>query len=132
MQAEMPHRPVRTVTALTAMPFPERLTTLRKQHSLTQQKLADIAGLHVSQIRKYETDAAQPSVEAVKKLAVALSVAVDVLLFDDAERGPDDDLRLEFEAMARLDPDERRLVKGVIESVVVKHDVRRVGLNPAS
>jgi hypothetical protein len=31
--------------------------------------------------------------------------------------------------MARLDPGERQFVKGLIESVVVKHDVRRVGLN---
>ncbi len=112
------------------MPFAERLTALRKQLSLTQQALADIAGIHVSQVRKYETDVTQPSIDAVKKLAVALSVPTDLLLFDKDERGPDDDLRLEFEAMARLDPEERKIVKAVIQSVVVNHDVRRVGLSP--
>jgi transcriptional regulator with XRE-family HTH domain len=76
--------------ALAAMPFPERLSALRKERHLTQQALADRAGLHVSQIRKYETDVTQPSIEAIKKLAVALSVPSDLLLFDQDERGPDD------------------------------------------
>ncbi|MCA1836970.1 MAG: helix-turn-helix transcriptional regulator [Actinobacteria bacterium] len=114
------------MAVLTAMPFQERLTTLRKQHGLTQQALADIAGLHVSQIRKYETDAAQPSVDAVKKLAVALSVSLDLLVFDRDERGPDDDLRLQFEAVKRLNPDERQALKTVIEGVITKHEVRRL------
>jgi hypothetical protein len=69
-----------------------------------------------------------PRSEAIKKLAVSLSVPADVLLFDEGERGPDDDPRLEFEAVARLDPEERRVAKAVIESVFVEHDVRRVGL----
>jgi hypothetical protein len=33
-----------------------------------------------------------------------------------------------FEALSRLDPEERQPVKGLIESVLVKHDVRRSGL----
>jgi transcriptional regulator with XRE-family HTH domain len=110
------------------MPFPERLTALRKDRHLTQQALADLAGLHVSQIRKYETDVTQPSIEAIKKLAVALSVPSDLLLFDQDERGPDEDFRLHFEALSRLDPEERQLVKGLIESVVVTHDVKRLGV----
>ena len=114
--------------ALAAMPFPERLAALRKERHLTQQALADLASLHVSQIRKYETDVTQPSIEAIKKLAVALSVPSDLLLFDQDERGPDDDFRLHFEAIARLDPDERQLIKGVIESIVVTHDVKRLGV----
>ena len=117
--------------SLLAMPFPQRLVTLRKTQGLTQQALADIAGLNVIQIRRWETNVSQPSLEALKKLAKALRTSTDFLLFDDGERGPDDDLRLEFEAMARLDPEERQVVKAVIESVVVKHDVRRVGVGTA-
>jgi transcriptional regulator with XRE-family HTH domain len=117
--------------SLLAMPFPQRLVTLRKADGLTQQALADIAGLNVIQIRRWETSASQPSLEALKKLAKALRTTTDFLLFDDAERGPDDDLRLEFEAMTRLDPEERKVLKAVIDSVVLKHDVRRAGLTPA-
>lgn len=126
MQVQAQTESPRTVAFLTAMPFQERLTTLRKQRGLTQQALADIAGLHVSQVRKYETDAAQPSVDAVKKLAVALSVTLDLLVFDRDERGPSEDLRLQFEAIQRLDPDERQALKTVIEGVITKHEVRRL------
>ena len=114
--------------AFATMALPDRLAALRKNASLTQQALADIAGIHVVQVRRYETGAAQPSLDALKKLAVALSVPTDLLLFDEGERGPDDDLRLHFEALTRLDPEERQLVKGLIESVVLKHDVRHSGL----
>ena len=34
---------------------------------------------------------------------MALSVSADMLLFGQDERGPDDDLRLQFEAASRLD-----------------------------
>ena len=121
----------RTV-ALVAMPFPDRLATLRKERHLTQQALADLAHLHVSMIRKYETGVGQPNLDALRRLAVALSVPADTLVFDNGERGPDDDLRLEFEAVSRLDPDERKVVKAIIESLVVNHTVRQVGLNPLS
>ena len=114
--------------ALVAMPFPERLATIRKGRHLTQQALADQAKLHVSMIRKYETGVGQPNLDALRRLAVALSVPADLLVFDEGERGPDDDLRLHFEALSRLDSEERQLVKGLIESVLVKHDVRRSGL----
>ena len=108
------------------MGFPQRLTTLRKERGLTQQ-IADIAGINVVQIRRYETAVTLPTFEVLKKLAVALSITADALLFDNGERGPDDDLRLEFEAVSRLDPDEKNAIKTLIQSVVIKHDVKRVG-----
>ncbi len=113
------------------MSFGQRLLAVRKARALSQQALADRVGLHVTLIRRYEAGKTQPSLDALRRIALALNVSADMLLFDDGERGPDDDLRLEFEAMARLDPDERKIVKALIESVVVTHDVRRVGLSPA-
>jgi transcriptional regulator with XRE-family HTH domain len=117
----------RTV-ALATMPFPERLATIRKDRHLTQQALADLAKIHVSMIRKYETGVGQPSIDVLRRLAVSLSVPTDLLVFDDAERGPDDDLRLEFESTARLDPDEKQVVRTVIRSLVLQHEARRLGI----
>jgi transcriptional regulator with XRE-family HTH domain len=79
-------------------------------------------------IRKYETGVGQPSIDVLRRLAVALSVPTDLLVFDDAERGPDDDLRLEFESTARLDPDEKQVVRTVIRSLVLQHEARRLGM----
>lgn len=36
--------------------------------------------------------AAQPTLDAIRKLAVALQVSADMLLFEKDERGPDEDL----------------------------------------
>lgn len=52
---------------------------------------------------------AQPTL--IRTLAVALSVSADMLLFDKDERGPDDDLRGQFEAASRLDPEEKKVIR---------------------
>jgi hypothetical protein len=38
----------------------------------------------------------------LKKVAKCFGVTTDWLLFENAERGPDEDLRLQFEAMSQL------------------------------
>lgn len=107
------------------MEFSNRLLRLRKEKRLTQQALADKAGMHVVQIRRYETNASQPSVDAIRKLAIAFSVSTDTLIFDDAEREPSDDLRLHFEAVSRLGPDEQRTILDIIDGMLLKHDAKR-------
>lgn len=107
------------------MAFGERLAALRKERGLTQQALADRVDLHVTLVRRYEGGKTQPGFDALRKIAVALSVSADELLFDADERGPSDDLRLQFEAASRLDADEQRLVREMIEGVLLRHDARR-------
>jgi transcriptional regulator with XRE-family HTH domain len=58
--------------ALMEMDFYKRLTQLRKGKGLTQQALADAAGINVSQLKRYETGVSQPSLDALRKLAAAL------------------------------------------------------------
>lgn len=106
------------------MDFSKRLAATRKARGLTQEALAQTAGINVSQIRRYETTASQPSLDALRKLAVALSVSADELLFDH-KRGPDERLRLQFEAVSRLDSDEQEVVLEVLEGLLLKHDARR-------
>lgn len=51
--------------------------------------------------------------EALRRLAVALSVPSDALVFDKDKRGTDDEaLRLQFEAAQRLSADEKRILMG--------------------
>ena len=97
----------------------ERLLKLRKEKSLTQQALA---GLHVAQVRCYETNASQPSLEAIRKLAVALSVSADALLFEEDERGPSHLLAFQFEAVSHRPLDEQRVV---LEGLIIKYQARR-------
>jgi transcriptional regulator with XRE-family HTH domain len=94
--------------------FHERLVLFRKERGLTQQALADMVAMHFSQIRRYESGQSQPTLDAIRKLAVSLGVSADMLLFAQNERGPDEDLKLQFEAASRLDPEEKNVIRSVI------------------
>lgn len=118
----MPHRN----TWWWMMDFPKRLAALRKERGLTQQALADLVGVHLSQLKRYEGGTSQPTLEVLRKLAVALSVSADALVFEKDERGPDEDFRLRFEALSRLDPDERVVIKELIDGMLLKHEARRL------
>jgi transcriptional regulator with XRE-family HTH domain len=107
---------------LAAMPFPDQLATLRRSKGLTQVALAAACGISVPMLQRYEAGTSQPTLDVIKKLAVVLTVPADDLIFEPHERGPSDDLRLQFEAMQRLDPDERQVVKAVLESIIIRHD----------
>ena len=107
------------------MAFADRLVTLRKQQSLTQQALADRVNIHVTLVRRYEAGKTQPSLDVLRRIALALSVSADLLLFDDNERGPTDDLKLQFEAINRLTPDEKTTVKRVLEGLLLAHEAHR-------
>jgi len=103
-----------------------RLIALRKEKGLTQQEMADEIGLHVNQIRRYESGSAQPSLEALKKIAVTMSVTIDSLVFGPGERGPDEDLRLQFEAVSQMTEEEKKIIKALLEGMIVKHQTRKM------
>ena len=63
--------------------------------------------------------------EDLRRFRVALTVSADMLLFATDERGPDEDLKLQFEAVSRLDPEEKRVIRSVIESILLRHEARR-------
>ncbi|RZU38481.1 transcriptional regulator with XRE-family HTH domain [Fluviicoccus keumensis] len=114
-----------SLTVWLTMSLPARLIALRKERGLSQQAMADAIGIHANSWKKYETGQAQPSLDVLKKIAVALHVSTDFLLFNEHERGPDDDLRLQFEAVSDLPPAEQSVVKEVLESLIIKYQARR-------
>lgn len=107
------------------MDFPQRLVRHRKARKLTQQALADLAGIHITQVQRYEKGDAQPTLEMIRKLSKALTVSADELLFDEDERGPDDALRLQFEALQQFDEEERQTAQAVLEGLILKHQAKQ-------
>ena len=108
------------------MPFPDRLAALRKQRGLTQEALADLIGITKTQIYRYESGGSQPTLKVIKKLAIALSVTTDQLIFEETERQPDDSLALLMEGVSRLDPDEKHVIRELVEGILLKHEARRL------
>ena len=97
------------------MKFSKRLASLRKERGLIQKTLAEQVGVHITQIQRYEAGSIQPTLDVLRRLAVALSVSADLLVFDKDERGPDADLKLEFEALSQFHPEEQAIAKKVEE-----------------
>ena len=112
------------ITMYLTMSLPERLIALRKERGLTQQQMAEAIGIHVNSLKKYESGQAQPSLDVLKKIALALHVSSDFLLFEH-ERGPSNELALQFEAVSQLPPEERGVVMEVLESLIIKYQTRR-------
>lgn len=110
----------------TEMSFAERLAALRKERGLTQHALASRVGIHVTLLRRYEAGKTLPGLDVIRRLALALSVTADVLVFDPTERGPSDGLLMDFEAASSLPPDDQRLVHELIEGLRLKREVRRL------
>lgn len=62
---------------------PDIIIWARKYHDLTQQELADKAGVHLNQIVKWEDDQNQPSFTQAKKLAKVLNLPFVYLFLSD-------------------------------------------------
>ncbi len=54
---------------------------------------------------------------------LALNVSADMLLFDNIH-GPNEDLRFHFEAVSKLAPKEKNVIKELIEGMSLKHDAK--------
>ena len=113
------------------MNFKSRLVKIRKEKGLTQQALANLVGIHVMQIYRYESGTSQPTLEVIRSLALALSVSSDELIFEKNERGPSDELRLQFEAISKFDDDEKRMIKEILDGLILKREAKRWGINYA-
>ncbi len=112
-----------------AMNFPKRLVATRKAQGFTQQSLADAVSMHVNQIKKYEAGTAQPTLTAMVKLAQTFHVSLDALVFEDGERGPDEDLRLQFEAISHMTSEEKKIIKALLDGMIIKHQTQQMVSN---
>ena len=52
-------------------------------------------------------------------------MSADTMPFDGDERGPDDELRLQFEAISGFDSQEKQIIREVLESLILKHEAKR-------
>ena len=56
---------------LVATDFPKRLAALRNERGMTQVTLPQHVGIHVSQFRRYEASTSSPTLNVLRKLAIA-------------------------------------------------------------
>jgi transcriptional regulator with XRE-family HTH domain len=80
----------------------------------------------VSQIRRYEQGTAQPTLDVIRRLALALNTSADQLIFDPEDRAPTNDWQLRLEAITHLDPDEQETIRTVIDGILLRHQARKL------
>jgi transcriptional regulator with XRE-family HTH domain len=100
--------------------FAEALQVARRRRSLTQQQLADSAGVHVTMLNRYEAGLSEPGVRVLRQLAQALSVMTDELVFGETRQPRGTALALAFEAAATLQKADQAALCRVVEGLVAR------------
>jgi transcriptional regulator with XRE-family HTH domain len=108
------------------MDFSNQLIALRAARGLTQQTLADNIDLHVNQIKRYEAGTAQPTLETLVRLARALHVTLDEMVFDEQDREPSKEFRMQFDALSQFDDREKLIAKELLDSLILKHTANQL------
>jgi transcriptional regulator with XRE-family HTH domain len=62
--------------------FGPALKEVRTRQGMTQQQLAESAGINTAQVSHLETDRQEPSARMIRKLAEALNCSADELLWE--------------------------------------------------
>lgn len=82
--------------------FAESLRQLRQAAGLTQQQLAEKAGVQNLQICRYELGKAQPMLDVTQRLCQALGCSADELIF--GQRAPQQATSSQLTAIGQLSP----------------------------
>jgi len=107
------------------MPLGDRIKQLRTELGLSQAELAQHVGsTDARQISRYENGRITPSLDAVARLAQALDVSLDYLVFDDQPRRPlhidDHGLAERLAALAELNPEDRASLLSVLDALLTR------------
>lgn len=109
--------------------FGKRLRTLREKRRLSQHELADLVGIHLSQLSRIERGVSTPSAETVLALSRALRATTDALLRGD--RAGEEKLEIQnirlyerFRALETLADDDQETAIKLIDALVAKEKVR--------
>lgn len=104
------------------MAISENLKALRDAKGLTQTQLSEKAGLGINQVSRIERGTSKPELETIKSLALALDCSSDELIFDRAEREPDEELRILIGAIANMSEPKKAVVIEVLKALVMKSE----------
>ena len=107
----------------------KRLLEARKLKKLSQQQVAEIAGVHFTNVGKYERAEAVPSADVFNRIAKALEVSPDYLLNgtiqDKAKNNINDiEILIQFQKVEKLSDQKKNLVKEFLDAFLFKADIQ--------
>ena len=110
------------------MTLGEKIKQLRKEKGFSQSVLEKRSGVNAKLLSKYETGRIIPTAETLRKIAEGLEISADYLLFDNVPKNglsPLKDLELfeKFKEVEAMDPENRTMIKNLIDAVIIKTKV---------
>lgn len=105
------------------MKFNEKIKTLRKGSSMSQQELAEKLHIHVTHLSKMENGHLSPSIDIVQRLMKVFAVSADQLLNDDENSVVDiqnHEFNEQLALINQLDEDEKNALIKIINSMLTK------------
>lgn len=108
-----------------------RIKQLRQEKGWSQANLAERVGIRQKQISTYETGVNHPSTDILIRLAEVFDVSLDYLALDSQGESTkiqvkDRELLRYFEKIDDYNEGERKVIKDILDLVVIKHDLREM------
>ncbi len=113
------------------MTLGEKIRQLRTEKGLSQEKFGKQTGIHPKHVGKYETNKTIPSADKLRKIAEALEVSADYLLFDNVPKAgkvkiKDQDLLEKFLYVDDMTEKYKATIKEVIDAIIIKSKVKKM------
>jgi transcriptional regulator with XRE-family HTH domain len=113
----------------------EKIKQLRGERGFSQGLLEQRSGVSAKLLSKYENGRIAPTAETLKKIAEALDISADYLIFDNVPkegRCQLDDLELfeKFREVERMDVENKKMIVNLIDAVIIKTKVQQA-IKPA-
>lgn len=113
------------------MTIGERIRAARKERGLTQDELAERIGMNGRHLSRIETGKLGAPKRTLLRIAEGLDIAVEDLA--DAEPPtpvrpalPDPELYEQFQAVSRMEEEDRKAVKRILAAMIVKQQMEQV------
>jgi transcriptional regulator with XRE-family HTH domain len=115
------------------MSLAQRLKKARIDKELSQTELGNLAGIHYTQIGRYENKGAQPSADVLAKLANALGVSSDYLANGSTDELAentlnDKELLNQFKAIEKMPENDKGVIKILIDAFITKKKIQQLAV----
>lgn len=112
------------------MSFGDNLKKIRADKNISQGGLAKLINVHASHISRYERNLTSPTIEVAKKIANALEVSTDTLVYGSDEqiinnRIKDEELLLLFNKVQLLNNEDISSVKAMLKAFVFQKEIKK-------
>ena len=114
----------------TFMSFGDNLKKIRADKDISQGDLAKMIDVHATHISRYERNLTSPTIDVAKKIADALEVSTDSLIYGSDEqivnnKLNDEELLQLFNKVQQLSDQDVTSVKAMLKAFVFQKDIQK-------